>query len=80
MAKTDPTSMAYAKLLDELVEHSDAGDDVSTRCLGAITLLNWGWRYGDPEPDLFDPDDDPGGGSPVPIVDLEKYRDLKRAA
>ena len=67
------TSKAYKALVDELLEKAEQDDLFAIRCLGAMSLLAEGWRYGDPDP--TDPPSD-GGGEPI---NLAAYR-LKLAA
>lgn len=74
MAVTDPLSVAYKGLVEELLRRCETGTDShACQCLAALSLLAEGWRYGDP-----DPEDDPGGGERV--VDISHYLKLREAA
>lgn len=68
------TSKAYKALVDELMAKSEAGDLFAVRCLGALSLVCEGWRYGDADPSDDPPPDD--GGEPI---NLSAYR-LRLAA
>lgn len=59
---TYTVSAAFAEFVDEAERRSLAGDEFATKALGAMALLNDGWRYGYPDPVEPDPD---GGGEPV---------------
>jgi hypothetical protein len=62
-------SIAYKALIDELLQKVEAGDDLATRCLAALSLVCEGWRYGD-----SDPSDDPPKGDGESVIDLSAYR------
>lgn len=71
------TTRAYKKLIDELREKMENGDELATRCVGAMALLISGWRYGDPDPEDDGPDDD---GEPGEVWDAHDAVILFRRA
>ena len=70
------TSVSYKKVVDQLVEKMELGDEFSTKVIAAMALLIAGWRYGDKDPV------DPDGPDDGEIVEPEFLKTLllKRAA
>lgn len=66
---TNDLTRHYNEHVAELVRRADLGDQFAGKTLAALSLLNYGWRPGDPDP-ADGPDDDGGGES---VVDLSAY-------
>ena len=62
----------YREHVEMLEKLADAGDEIAAKSLACIALVCEGWRYGDPDPDDGNPDDD--GGQPLPCNVIEFRR------
>ena len=60
------TSEAYRLHIAVLEALASTGDDLAAKSLACITLIESGWRYGDPDP-VDGPDDDGGGAEIIPF-------------